>query len=392
MRIAVIGGKLQGMEAVYLAKKAGWEILLIDKREHPPARGLCDQFMKMDLLTDQFENQVFDGVDLIIPALEDALVLDRLKRLTFVTKTPVAFDLSAYLYSASKIRSNRLFRQMGLLMPDPYPLCGFPRLIKPDQASGSSGVKIIHNETQWQAEFPEGVIPDDMVVQQFLDGPSYSIEVIGTPGYYEALQVTDIHMDATYDCKRVCAPTMLSTDKVDEFKAVSIAIAEQIKLKGLMDVEVILHDDRLYLLEIDARLPSQTPIVVYHSIGINMLKILAQCFLEKDLPRSRPHTRDEKGTILEHIAVDQNSLCVTGEGALSQAMDLKLIPVFFGADEALTNYREGRNHWVATLIFNGNDFTHAWSRRNAAMAAIQKHFHLNLYKDPSPAFSQGESP
>jgi pyrrolysine biosynthesis protein PylC len=29
---AVVGGNLQGTEAVYLSKKAGWEVLLIDKK------------------------------------------------------------------------------------------------------------------------------------------------------------------------------------------------------------------------------------------------------------------------------------------------------------------------------------------------------------------------
>ena len=39
MRLAVIGGKLQGTEAVYLAGKAGYETVLIDRRPAPPAAG-----------------------------------------------------------------------------------------------------------------------------------------------------------------------------------------------------------------------------------------------------------------------------------------------------------------------------------------------------------------
>ena len=40
MKIAIIGGKLQGTEAVYLAKKAGFEIILIDRdAQVPPASG-----------------------------------------------------------------------------------------------------------------------------------------------------------------------------------------------------------------------------------------------------------------------------------------------------------------------------------------------------------------
>jgi pyrrolysine biosynthesis protein PylC len=44
MRVVVAGGKLQGIEAAYLAHQAGWSVLLIDREASPPARGLCDQF------------------------------------------------------------------------------------------------------------------------------------------------------------------------------------------------------------------------------------------------------------------------------------------------------------------------------------------------------------
>ena len=45
MKIAIIGGKLQGTEAVYLAKKAGFETILIDRDAQVPASGLADRFV-----------------------------------------------------------------------------------------------------------------------------------------------------------------------------------------------------------------------------------------------------------------------------------------------------------------------------------------------------------
>jgi len=40
MIVAVVGGKLQGIEATYLAHKAGWDVLLIDTNPAVPASGL----------------------------------------------------------------------------------------------------------------------------------------------------------------------------------------------------------------------------------------------------------------------------------------------------------------------------------------------------------------
>ena len=38
MRLAVVGGKLQGTEAAYLAGKAGYDVVLIDRRPGRPPR------------------------------------------------------------------------------------------------------------------------------------------------------------------------------------------------------------------------------------------------------------------------------------------------------------------------------------------------------------------
>ena len=49
MRVAIVGGKLQGVEAAYLAKKAGWEVVLVDRKSWVPAAGLCDSFYSLDV-------------------------------------------------------------------------------------------------------------------------------------------------------------------------------------------------------------------------------------------------------------------------------------------------------------------------------------------------------
>lgn len=37
MRLCIVGGALQGMEAVFLASKAGYETVVIDRRPDAPA-------------------------------------------------------------------------------------------------------------------------------------------------------------------------------------------------------------------------------------------------------------------------------------------------------------------------------------------------------------------
>ena len=67
MRVAVIGGGLQGIEAAYLARKAGWEVLLIDRKPAPPAVGLADHFVQCDVTAADGLESLMASADLALP-------------------------------------------------------------------------------------------------------------------------------------------------------------------------------------------------------------------------------------------------------------------------------------------------------------------------------------
>ena len=381
MLVAVIGGNLQGAEAAYLAKKAGWEVTLIDRKAVVPAAGLCDRFNQINITVETDLERTFKGVDLVIPALENDDALACLERWSQNSAIPFAFDLQAYSISSSKLKSDRLFTRIQVPTPLPWPKCNFPVLAKPSRGSGSRKVKVFHNSEDLNAH--QNGSSEQWVLQEFVPGPSYSIEVIGRPGNYLPLQVTDLQMDPNYDCKRVLAPTDLTPNHITEFEKISRLIAEQIGLKGLMDVEVILHDGTLKVLEVDARLPSQTPTAVYWSNGINMLDLLEDLFSSND-NLSLENMDAPMGVIYEHIKVTPNRLKVAGEHLISGADALQIQENFFGANEAITNYRPHRLEWVATLIVSDKTREIAWNRRNGVIADIRKHFNLDGYQDLNP--------
>ena len=119
MLVAVIGGNLQGVEATYLAKKAGWEVLVIDRKPVVPAKGLSDQFKQLDVTAEKNLSKAFKGVDLVIPALENDAALACLNQWTQNTCIPFAFDLEAYSITSSKRKSDPLFSRIGV--PTPLP-------------------------------------------------------------------------------------------------------------------------------------------------------------------------------------------------------------------------------------------------------------------------------
>ncbi len=384
MKIAVIGGKLQGCEALYLAKKAGWETILIDRNGHVPAVGLADHFVHADISTLDIQNSKLKEADLLLPATENTETLSFLKKLEQKTSIPLLYDVFAYRISSSKMHSDQFFGKIGIPIPKPWPDCDFPMLAKPSAGSGSDGIQILKNQADLDGFLVSGVLPKDWILQSYVEGPSYSLEIVGTPGNYTPLQVTDLEMDAVYDCKRVIAPTSLSDHLIQDFEAIAIRIAEGIRLRGLMDVEVILHQGKLKVLEIDARLPSQTPTAVFCSCGINILSAFASVF-SMDVRRFQHHLAEPCGVIYEHIHVTPGSLEVIGERLISKAGPLTHHRNFYGADEAISNFSPGMDEWLATLIIKASDRDTAFQKRIRIIEGLRERFSLERYLDPGPS-------
>jgi len=381
--VAVFGGKLQGVEATYLAHKAGWEVRVVDKNDQVPASGLCDSFVQADVTLGQDLFRVLADVDLVIPALEDDDALSCLTRWCREAVVPFAFDPDAYAVSSSKLKSAELFSQSGLPVPLPWPDCGFPVLAKPSRGSGSEAVEIFHDVDALKRRFAAPFPPPGWVLQAYLDGSQHSLEVMGVPGHYRALQVTDLFVDEIYDCKRVVAPTGLSPERVAEFERLSLRIAEALQLRGIMDVEVILNQEGFKVLEIDARLPSQTPITVYGSTRQNMVHILGKLFSD-NFTETASGTDTVRGTVYEHIRVSSELLETKGEHIMTTGGPLYLRQDFFGADEAITDYDSAKKSWVATLIITETDRSSALTRRDRIVEEIAKHFSIKKIDDSIP--------
>jgi pyrrolysine biosynthesis protein PylC len=389
MKIAVLGGRLQGVEIAYLAAKAGWQVVGVDRDATVPAAGLCDAFHTFDLMDSEQLVTVLRQVDFVVPALEDKEVLDHIADCAERVGVRIAYDREAYLLSSSKLRSDGFFALLGVPAPKPWPFCGFPLTVKPSDESGSKDVRYIHNACQYEQWLAGVAQPEKWVKQEYLSGPSYSIEVVGAAGQYQTFQITELEMDAGFDCKRVTAPVHLPDALASALSDTALTLAGALQLNGIMDVEVILHQGQLKVLEIDARFPSQTPTAVYHASGVNLVEVLWQ---DGDPYRQTGAVQTAiegkgGGVIYEHILVEDGCLSVCGEHIMAHAGPLSLCQDFFGAQEALTNYRPGRSNWVATLIMQGKDLHEARIFRDTVMNNIRQSCNITCYSDPIPSLA-----
>jgi pyrrolysine biosynthesis protein PylC len=387
LRLALVGGRLQGLEAAYLAKKADITTILIDRESNTPASTIVDENYVYDVIKQEnVFKKLCKTVDAVLPTTEN------MKTLVFLEKTckgliPFLQDISAFWITSNKTRSKNFLTSQHVAVPKPWPDATFPLIVKPARLSGSVSVLKASRSSELPHILSEvRQIDQEVIVEEFVEGLAVSLEVLAINGNSIPFQVTDLEFDESYGCKRVTAPTVLLNHVKKRFIETGLKIAKGLNLHGLTDVQSIISPSNLIKTnEINARLPSQTPTVVFHSTGINIVKELANMFLENTL--SSNTVGFEKGVVYQHVCINDHSLKVQGEHILTGVKDLSHELGFFGADEAITNFFSNNNadgKRVATLIVRAKTLEKAKKKMLAVISEIMSEFKLINYIDQKP--------
>jgi len=378
LHVGVLGGGLQGLEAAYLLRKAGHRVVMLDRRPQAPAFGLADEKLNFDVLAcSSSQLSVFlQKVDVIIPATENSPALAVMAKAALEAGITFCHDAEAFQVSRDKLLSNQLFERLGLPRPLPWPMGDYPLFVKPACGSGSEGVQVVSLPSEL-AEILERQTERQggLVIEEFVTGPSYSVEVVTVQGKGVAFATTLLHFDEHFDCNRVLAPCDLSEQEAEKMRELALRMASALNLTGIMDLETIYADRQFKVLEIDARLPSQTPTAVLHATGENLMAYLLAAFMQKELPV--PSTESKKAVIYEHLYFDGRQLSSPGEHALAECTDwFYHTEDFFGADEAITNYRKG-HPWLATIILTDESREKVWLKRKSLLQNILTAHHAS---------------
>lgn len=356
--ICLIGGKLQGFEAAYLSKKAGMRVVLIDKDPQALIRNYVDEFHSFDI-TKEPERlfEISKNVDALLPVNENLECIEFLGSIKERFSCPVLFDFDAYRISRDKKKSKEYFASIGIPTPADNPSKP-PYFVKPPCESSSIGARIIYDEKELETLEP------GMLIEEYVEGKVVSLEVVGDGINFAVVKETLVHIDETYDCYMV---TPLPFDP--SFRKISYSLAANLSLKGIMDVEAISSPDSFKVIEIDARFPSQTPTVVYHSSGVNLIELLFSAFTEgvkeiETLP-------ENNYCIYEHLMLEENGVLVpVGEQALSIGSDYGKYYEEPGIEIFLCKGEDP----VFTLVFWGKDKEEVEERKNKGLLLLKARF------------------
>jgi len=356
--ICLVGGKLQGFEAAYLSKKAGMKVIVVDKNPQALIRNYADEFHCFDV-TKESEKlfEISKRVDALLPVNENLECIEFLSSVKNKFSCPVLFDFEAYWISRDKKKSKEYFASIGVPTPQDKP-SGPPYFVKPPCESSSVGARIIYDEGELR-DLEPGIL-----IEEYVEGEVISLEVIGDGNHFAVVKETLVHIDETYDCHMV-TPLPLDPD----FREISCALAANLSLKGIMDVEAISGPKGLKVIEIDARFPSQTPTAVYYSSGINLIELLFRAFGEgieeiKTLP-------ENKYCIYEHLMLGENgTLIPVGEQVLSMGNDYGKYHEESGIEIFLCKGEKT----VFTMVFWGKDKEEADDRKRKGISILKENF------------------
>lgn len=353
-----MGGKLQGFEAAYLAKKAGMNVVLVDKNPQALIRNYVDEFHCFDVTKEPKKLlELSRNVDALLPVNENLACIEFLSSIKEKFSCPVLFDFEAYRISRDKKRSKDYFKSIRVPTPQDRP-SEPPYFVKPPCESSSVGARIIYDNKELETLKP------DIMVEEYVEGDVVSLEVVGDGSHFAVVKETLVHIDETYDCHMV---TPLPPDP--SFRQISYALAANISLKGIMDVEAISGPKGLKVIEIDARFPSQTPTAVYYSSGINLIELLLRAFAD-DVEEIKAFPENNY-CIYEHLMLGENEILVpVGEQVLSMGSDYGKFYEEPGIEIFLC---KGGNP-VFTLIFWGKDKEEAEEKKCKGLSVLKECF------------------
>lgn len=356
MKIAIIGGRMRGVEVAVLARSAGIHAVLIDKDRATPASGLCSESYVFDV--EEKEPAllaVLKNVDVVIPAMEGKEALAAIESMCIEINIKVAFDFIAYSVTASKIQADLLISEENIPHLKYYPHAEPPYVLKPVMGNRRRSLKQVETKTELEILQRQRYSPESWIAQEHVDGPAYSVEVIGTQGDYKSYEVTKMSFAPDLDCNMISSPADITEDEKAQISKIAINLAEKIQLTGIMTLEALKDEGQLKVIEMCSVFPSQTPITIFYSTGINLLVELLKVYASEDKQDFLSSIVNEEYENKKHVVYKNfqflnKAPTFGGEGTMYDAGPLRIMVDFFGSDYAITDYIDDDHEWQAIFI------------------------------------------
>lgn len=177
----------------------------------------------------------------------------------------------------------------------------FPVFAKPRQGAGSRGIRLVPDRAALDA-LP---VDEGLIVQDFLPGEEYSVDVIADAAGQVVAAVPRTR--ARVDSGVAIAGRTVHDPELEETAS---AIAKAIGLVGVANVQLRRgRDGRAMLLEVNPRFPGALPLTI--AAGVDIPSLVVDLFLGRELPASVPFREVAFVRFLEDVIVEIDEVLVS---------------------------------------------------------------------------------
>ncbi|KNZ70144.1 carbamoyl-phosphate synthase large subunit [Thermincola ferriacetica] len=165
---------------------------------------------------------------------------------------------------------------------------GFPVLVRPSYVLGGRAMEIVYNQDEL-LEYMKSAVnvspKHPVLVDKYLVGKEIEVDAISDgedvliPGIMEHIERAGVHSGdsiAVYPARSL--PENLARDVVDY----TTKLARALHVKGLINIQYVLHEDRIFVLEVNPR-SSRTVPYISKITGVPMVNLATKMILGKKL-------------------------------------------------------------------------------------------------------------
>jgi len=234
-----------------------------------------------------------DGIDLVISTVDVELVALAGRREEIAP---------AVLAAPPKETLDVALDKLVLAGPDAAAIdWEYPVFAKPRQGAGSRGVRLVPDRAALDA------LPTDegLIVQDFLPGEEYSVDVIAdaSGSVVAAVPRTRARVDSGV---AIAGRTVHD----DELENAAASIARAIGLVGVANVQLRRdRDGRAVLLEVNPRFPGALPLTI--AAGVDIPSLVADLFLGRGIPSTVAFREIASVRFLEDVIVEVDEILVS---------------------------------------------------------------------------------
>ena len=185
---------------------------------------------------------------------------------------------------------------------------GYPILVRPSYVLGGRAMEICYDETslvRYMTEAVEASPDHPVLIDKFLeDAIEVDVDAIGdgqmtlVGGVMEHIEEAGVHSG---DSACALPPYSLSEEMIEEIKQAARRLSEALQVRGLMNIQFAVKDNKLYVLEVNPR-ASRTVPFVSKSTGISLARVAAKVMAGKTLAELGVTTE----VVPEHTSVKES--------------------------------------------------------------------------------------